>query len=385
MGRVGSGLFCQGGRRQGGRRRKQPVGGSRGISARGRGGFLPAAALPAAALLAGVLMGACGIPGEPLPPLLEIPAPASDLSAVQVGAQIQLRWSRPQLTTEGTRVRFLDRIELHGAFLPPQTDLAGFPDQAQLLATLTAGEISDAPPQIVYHLPLSAAQVGQKVFLAVKAINHKGRDAGFSNAVALEVVDLPDPPQELQASLEETAIRLRWKAAPQSVFGGPAPLPDGYQVFRSDSQASPAAERVGTADSAAYEDTSFQLGSTYVYSVRAFVTRGESTALTPPSAVLEVAAVDRFPPAAPRNVRGVTVPGAIELVWTPNSEPDLAGYNVYRSSGDSFTKLNPELLPIPVFRDPVASAGARYTYCVSASDKNGNESSFSENLSLTAE
>ena len=95
--------------------------------------------------------------------------------------------------------------------------------------------------------------------------------------------------------------------------------------------------------------------------------------------------MDRFPPSPPENLRVVTSPGAVELAWSPNAEPDLAGYNVYRSEEGAFTRINPELLRIPVLRDSTVRPGVRYRYQVRASDAKGNESGPSEEVVATAE
>lgn len=317
--------------------------------------------------------------------MLEIPAPVQDLTAVQVGAQLQLAWSRPRLTTEGTRARRIDRIELYAAFLPGEAPLRNFPEQSRRLATFLAQSIPETEERMAYTIPLDASQLGSQASFAVKAINDRGRDAGFSNVVSVRIANLPEPPSDLQINLTEKAARLSWKSSPQSAFGGSALPVDGYQVLRQEAGSPVQAAVIGETQSSAYDDAAFEFEHRYVYSVRAFVRQGNSLATTPPSAPVEVAAVDRFPPAAPENVRVVTSPGAVELSWSPNAEPDLAGYNVYRSEGGAFTRINPELVRIPVFRDPAVRAGVRYRYQVRASDTKGNESGPSEEVSVEAE
>ena len=343
--------------------------------------------LPVAVWLAAVLLAGCGMPGEPLPPLLEIPERATDLSITQAGTRLRLVWSPPRLTTEGTRVRRLARLEIYGVFLPEGATLTNFPESSRLLATLQADEISAQQEQIAYEFPLASGQLRQTAFFAVKAVNDKSKDAGFSNLAQLKIVDLPDAPLDLQATLTEDAIHLSWKAPPSSAFGGPAPQPDGYQIYRAEAGTQQTAVLLGTASSPAYQDSTFAYGQRYVYSVRAFVGEGESAATTPPSDSEEVDAADRFPPASPLNVRGVTIPGAVDLVWSPNSEPDLAGYNVYRQQEQDGARLrlNLELLPTPFFRDPSVTPGNLYIYQVTAADGNGNESAPSEAAQLTAE
>ena len=342
---------------------------------------------PVAVWLAAVLLAGCGVPGEPLPPLLEIPERASDLSITQTGARLRLVWSPPSLTTEGTRVRRLARLEIYGVFLTEGATLTNFPESSRLLATLQADEISALQEQIAYELPVASGQLRQTAFFAVKAVNDIGRDAGFSNLAQLKIVDLPDAPLDLQATLTEDAIHLAWKAPPASAFGGPAPQPDGYRIYRAEAGSQQTAALLGTARSPAYQDSTFAYGQRYVYSVRAFVGEGDSAVTTPPSNPAEVDAADRFPPASPLNVRGVTIPGAVDLIWSPNPEPDLAGYNVYRQQEQDGARLrlNRELLPTPLFHDPSVTPGNLYTYQVTAADGNGNESVPSEAVQLTAE
>jgi hypothetical protein len=62
-------------------------------------------------------------------------------------------------------------------------------------------------------------------------------------------------------------------------------------------------------------------------------------------------------------------PKTIDLTWAPNTDADLAGYNVYRGG----VKANTELVKTPTYRDPVTAPGD-YTYSVTAVDLRGNES-----------
>jgi hypothetical protein len=339
--------------------------------------------------LATALLAGCGVPGEPLPPLLEIPAPVQDLTAAQVGAEIQLAWSRPRLTTEGTRPLRLDRVELYGAFRSEGTQPPRFPEESRLLAALSLRNVPEAQERMAYTVALDASQLGAEASFAVRALNDRGRDAGFSNVVTLRIANLPAPPAALQAVVTERAVRLSWSPSEQSAFGGTAAAPpaavDGYQVLRREAGSPGSGTVVGETQAPAYDDASFEFARTYVYTVRAFVRQGEALAVTPPSAPTELAAVDRFPPAPPGNVRAVVAAGAVEIAWSPNEESDLAGYNVYRSDGGEFSRANSEPLRIPVFRDATVRAGVRYRYHVRAADRNGNESAPSEEVSVIAE
>ncbi|HSG28971.1 MAG TPA: T9SS type A sorting domain-containing protein, partial [Candidatus Krumholzibacterium sp.] len=91
--------------------------------------------------------------------------------------------------------------------------------------------------------------------------------------------------------------------------------------------------------------------------------------------------VDNLAPAMPLALTGEQVfsPGGLQLTWDPNSEPDLAGYNVYRGTSSGF-------LPGPgsfVTSTPDTASfdgdwdwAAGYWYKVAAVDIHGNESVF---------
>ncbi|MBN1455532.1 MAG: hypothetical protein JW945_04705, partial [Methanomicrobia archaeon] len=96
---------------------------------------------------------------------------------------------------------------------------------------------------------------------------------------------------------------------------------------------------------------------------------------------------DTDPPSAPNGltVSLVETGTALNLTWTPNSEPDLAGYTIYRSyvSGGPYTKLNGDPILNAAYLDngiyTTGLNGARiYYYVVSAVDVNQLESIFSD-------
>ena len=65
----------------------------------------------------------------------------------------------------------------------------------------------------------------------------------------------------------------------------------------------------------------------------------------------------------------------VDLTWAPNSETDVAGYNVFRrTAGGEWQKLNQKPAQVPSFRDESVQPGTKYEYSVSAVDLRGNES-----------
>jgi fibronectin type 3 domain-containing protein len=72
----------------------------------------------------------------------------------------------------------------------------------------------------------------------------------------------------------------------------------------------------------------------------------------------------------------------VDLVWSPDTEADLAGYNIFRhEENEPPVKLNSEPVKAPAFRDSKVQSGKNYFYSVSAVDERNNESTKSEETS----
>jgi hypothetical protein len=95
---------------------------------------------------------------------------------------------------------------------------------------------------------------------------------------------------------------------------------------------------------------------------------------------------DTTPPAAPTGLTATRGDGQIVLDWANNSEPDLAGYNVYRgpTSGGTYSKVNnSSLLTTSAYTDAGLVNGTPYFYVVTAVDLSNNESATSSEASAT--
>ncbi|WP_304511313.1 discoidin domain-containing protein [Desulfopila sp. IMCC35008] len=90
---------------------------------------------------------------------------------------------------------------------------------------------------------------------------------------------------------------------------------------------------------------------------------------------------DGIAPAIPTSL-SISDPGdnTLSLTWSPNSETDLAGYNVYRNS----TLLNTTLPTDTSYADSDTVIGGDYSYQITAVDKSGKESALSDTVTATA-
>jgi fibronectin type 3 domain-containing protein len=98
-----------------------------------------------------------------------------------------------------------------------------------------------------------------------------------------------------------------------------------------------------------------------------------------PGKTITIDARDVFPPATPAGLQTVADAEAhvIDLSWQPDTEPDLAGYMVYRreaGSGAPPVRISSPAQLAPSFRDTSTLPGHAYEYSVSAVDRDGNES-----------
>ena len=123
-----------------------------------------------------------------------------------------------------------------------------------------------------------------------------------------------------------------------------------------------------------YTITGLQEGTRYFISVLARDSAGHESGFSE-----ERDAVPTEVPAPPAGVSALPFLGGVGMSWHANTELDLAGYNLYRTtvSGSGYVRLNSALLPDTGYRDSALMPDTMYHYAVSAEDTAGNESELS--------
>jgi predicted small lipoprotein YifL len=346
--------------------------------------------------LAAVLsLAACGTPGALRPPSLELPQPVNDLAATRQGDKVTLTWTPPRETTDKQNIRHPGPVRVCRD--ANTTAMVQCPQVAELPPDAGAPPSKRSKPEqrtYVDTLPAALQQQNPSGFAtyALESLNARGRSAGLSNQVQVPLAPTLPPPTDLRAQVTPEGVVLTWTGA---LHEHEAPeLRHFYRVYRRTPE-TPLWTVVGevqlsTDPQARFLDTSFAWGKTYLYRVVVVtsITRNGTVVQVEgePSAELTVVVHDVFPPAAPTDVQavasGVGQPAFVDLTWAPNTEPDLAGYNVYRrEEGQQPVKINAELVKTPTFRDRGVASGHRYFYSVTAVDLRGNESSHSTEAS----
>ena len=364
-----------------------------------------------------IAVAGCASQGPLKPPSLDLPKLAEKLVAERVGDQVQLTWTTPANTTDGMKIKgaITARVCLDGqptgaesVAPPPKKKNAKNATPAASTETCNAVlslPVTPGPSKAATTLPPALATGSLRaVAYAIELANAKGKSAGPSDPVFVAAGAAPPVTGPLKLSPRRESVIVEWQPDPapavvelkRTVVATPAgPITDAPKPKQQKSVSpfaptskEPPKEVVLRADSALKDtggviDTSVLDGDTYTYVAQrvATITFGthklELRSLPSPVATLNFH--DTFPPKAPTGL--VLIPGggfgeqpSIDLSWDANLENDVIGYNIYRSNGAAFSKLNPEPVPVPAYRDTHVEPGQQYSYRVTAVDKRQNES-----------
>lgn len=347
-----------------------------------------------------VFMTGCGAPAAPLPPTLNLPQPVRDMAATRAGNTVHLTFSVPLKTTDrlplrGTMTAHLCRSVESDSCEPAVT--LPIPAQQNSFAmddTLPL-ELSQGPPRLLSY--------------KVSLLNRAGKSAGESaaafapsGAAPAEVAGFTVTPRRhgIVLSWQPTALpagTTEWVRFDRVRTSAPPPQPQtaentsGHHVFTPGKPQQEAAEQIlrvpetAGASAATAIDATAHTGNSYRYvaqRVQQITLDGRTLEIAgPPSAPVETAYRDVFAPPVPAGLVSAadSAAKAIDLDWTPDVDPALAGYIVYRralSAREAPQRISPADKPIRIssWSDTTAAPGQRYAYSVSAIDLSGNES-----------
>ena len=366
----------------------------------------------------------CAAPGQPITRRPPAPTPISDLSARQVGNSVFVTFTLPKETVQGRPLSAPPQIDIYRQFVPApataqSTSLAPPRQQIITIPSQTLQQYRVGEPysfsDVLSPADLSAHAGSEAVYMIrTRTANH---DSENSNLVALPIFPAPQPVTDLQAQVTRSAIILSWTPAatpPAAMLGF---VSVRYRIYRSSktsaatstsplndvskgasvSAASIPFRQVGELSEPPYRDSNFTFGQTYAYYVVSVAQYTASAVESEASRTVEVTPRDTFPPPTPTGLvtavapATASTPAHIDLSWDISPAPNVAGYNIYRStantvSADRWDRLNRSPLLTPAFRDIPEVSGKQYFYRVTVVDTFGNESapSASVNVSLPA-
>ena len=376
---------------------------SPGLSSRSFRSRLPAnkgtCFLAAVCLTAVVVSAGCGKRRPPLPPVERVQQRTELLSGAQQGNRVILSWPAPQRNAPDSSVQSIRRIDVYRLAEKPGTPLPlteeEFAARSTLVGSVTSEQIKNAGETLSYADTLELAGEPTRLRYAVRYVNASGQRAAFSNFLLIEPAARIALPPTLVATgkeISEDAITISWQPPAANIDGSTPVNLLGYNVYRMDEAQN---ETIQTPINSApvsgteYVDKNFKFGNTYRYLVRA-VSLGTEGAQVESlnSNSLSVSPRDIFKPSAPAKASTASSLGRISIFFLTNPEPDIAGYNIYRTTDpnlrkESWTKLNSALLTRTTYQDEKVESGKKYYYYLTAVDHVGNVSDPSEVVSET--
>jgi hypothetical protein len=337
----------------------------------------------------------CGKRRPPLPPIERVPQRTELLSGVQRGNQVILSWPALRINAPDPSVQSIRRIDVYRLAEKPDAPLplteAEFSSRSTLIGSVPYHEIRTAADTLKYVDTLELAGQPTRLRYAISYVNSAGQRAAFSNFLLVEPASrIAEPPMLIAGEPSENAVTIAWNPPTRNIDGTTPVNLLGYNVYRT-SRSEPEISLVPLNSSPVtathFSDKTFRFGEDYQYVVRtvSLGTNGRQVESLN-SNTISVSPHDVYPPVAPAPVTIAAAPGRISIFFPQNTEPDVAGYNVYRTDNpnlpkNQWTRLNDQLQSKTTFQDENVESGKRYYYYVTAVDNSGNVSSPSEVVS----
>lgn len=337
----------------------------------------------------------CGKRKAPLPPIEEV-SQRVEISGFQRGSQIRLNWIMPARNAADASILNVNRINIYRLAEPLDASLtlseSDFSSKSTLVATLPVKSEDFGLKNFNYFDTLEFAGQTARLRYAIRFVNSAGQIAAFSNFLIIEpTAKVAEAPKSVTAGVAETSVKLKWLAPGSNVDGSKPVNLLGYNIYRSASETE-AAKLLNQTPSAKteFDDNFFEFDKKYFYFIRSVSVDGSGNPVeSTESNIVNVFAKDIFPPAAPTAVTIGAAPNNLSIFFAENSEKDIDGYKIFRSSEkdlplSGWQNLTLELLKTNTFQDTKVEPGKTYYYYLVAVDKSGNQSRPSEVVSETA-
>ncbi|HJX28160.1 MAG TPA: hypothetical protein VJ885_09625, partial [Thermoanaerobaculia bacterium] len=293
--------------------------------------------------------------------------------------RILLDFTYPKTTPAGTALEGISAVEIwesqqpaprEGA--PPALDQRVFNSSAKVVQTLREADVAAATfgDRLILALPLpeSLEDPARARYYTVRTVGKLEADRSEpSNQVALVPKAPPASPGTVAAVAQPEGISVEWAPVEGAL---------GYNIYRRGAQErayGPPVQTVG-ADVRNWVDTTARFGQGYIYAVTSILVPAPLVESAIASEQ-EVRYADRFPPPVPEDVVALAESGRVRLVWRSSDVEDMAGYHVYRRTGDGeLARVTQQPVTTSEYIDTTVTSGQAYGYRVTAVDQSGNES-----------
>ncbi len=255
-------------------------------------------------------------------------------------------------------------------------------------ATHLTGAPAPAAAGSTQSMNLTGLSPSTTYWCAIKTADEAGNWSAISNIVTFTTPSASDTIRPAALALApgtttQTSVALTWTATGDDSLTGTA---NHYEVrwsknpitpanFASATQVTsgvPAPAAPGTSQGCTV--TGLDRSTDTYFAARLYDEANNPSAL---SNVVQVGPwLDTAPPATPSGLAGNVALSGVHLHWSANSEPDLAGYHVYRATAanGSYVRIDVSTVGTNDYTDTAAPDSASLWYAVSAVDAVGNES-----------
>ncbi|MEO6050145.1 MAG: hypothetical protein ABIP78_02295 [Pyrinomonadaceae bacterium] len=336
----------------------------------------------------------CGKRSAPVPPKERV-FQRVEVFGFQRGNQVVLSWKMPARNAPKGNLLNISRADIYRlaerANSPLQLSEEEFANRSTLIAALAITDADFGLKTLTYKDTLEFAGQAARLRYAIRFVNAAGQKAGLSNSLLIEPTSkVAANPTSLSAEPSQDAVRLKWQEPSANVDGSTPLSLLGYNIYRSNSEKEPGKMLNKTpVSTTAFDDDFFDFGKDYYYFVRAVSVGTQAEPVeSAESNILKFKATDTFAPSPPAAITVAAAPTTISIFFAVNSEKDVIGYSIYRSSDQGLPKeqwsaLTSELSTTTTFQDTKVESGKTYFYYLTATDKFGNVSEPSEVVSET--
>ena len=230
-----------------------------------------------------------------------------------------------------------------------------------------------------YTISEDADVYNDTYYYYIKAIDYDENQSDVSNTISVvyPIPTPPDSPTGITIGLYYSYIKVTWSPNTESDI-------NGYNIYRSTS-ANGTYGKINsyliTSSLVEYDNAGLIQGTTYYYKLTAVDNAGNESEMSDYSSFFYLT-TDITPPAKPTGVTTVEYAYGSKTTWYANTESDIDGYNVYRSTSANGTygKINSSLITYYLYDYDNAGLidGTTYYYRVTAVDDAGNESEMSD-------
>lgn len=332
-----------------------------------------------------LFLGGCGYKDLPVAPGKVVPEPVSDLLYNVSDKGLELTWSYPVKTIQGSTITDISSFDLYRAAVPLADYCGGCPIPFGKAIKVDGGAVFDGKLRRKVSYKTSDLQSGYKYFYKVTARTSWLAASADSNVVTFVWYQPAKAPTGLKATAGDRQVTLKWNAVTELSDGSALENPMKYQLMRS--AGGQDFTKVGEPVTATtFTDKQVRNGQKYFYTVQSMMVLEEELVDGAVTKAIAVSPRDMTPPVAPGGVTAVATAVGTKIFWDKVTDSDVAGYNVYRRASDKDTyELLGKVAPdFTLYVDKNVTGDVRYYYAVTAIDGStpANESQKSREVTV---